>query len=187
MLRKRTWLSTLALLAGATAARPAVAAASSAPVRVCVEVVPKSWKDAGPAAAAASKQAAPSRPAEQPVQAPQPAAQSESSQNAAPSVRLPGPNAEADQPEAVRPDLYLRRLLEYEVTHDEAYDAATDGCQERMTVEIYELRDGWTVFGRFTRYAREEKVFGAHLEVIHSRPSRRSSSWAADRRSAARS
>ena len=69
-----------------------------------------------------------------------------------------------DDDQQVRPELYLKRLLEYEVTHDEAYDAVKDGCRERMTVELYELRDGWTVFGRFSRYAREEKIDHVKLD-----------------------
>jgi hypothetical protein len=76
----------------------------------------------------------------------------------------PKPSAHAAEEEQVRPELYLKRLLEYEVTHDEAYDAVKDGCRERMTVELYELRDGWTVFGRFSRYAREEKIDQVKLD-----------------------
>lgn len=53
---------------------------------------------------------------------------------------------------------YLRRMLEYEVTHDPSYEAVAKGCSQRITVELYPLKDGWTVFARYSGYAREEKV-----------------------------
>ncbi|MCA9647214.1 MAG: hypothetical protein KC492_41280, partial [Myxococcales bacterium] len=53
---------------------------------------------------------------------------------------------------------YLRRMLEYEVTHDPNYEAVQKGCGHRITVELYPLKDGWTVFARYSGYAREEKV-----------------------------
>jgi len=184
MLRKPHWLSALALLSCALATSSAQAA-SAAPVRVCVDVVQKSWKDAGsvapkptPAKPAKPPASAPAAPAEtkpapapaegQPAPPAQPSWLAEQSQAtkaaAAPAEPAKATESEDDDPNAVRPELYLRRLVEYEVTHDEAYDAVREGCQERLTVEIYELRDGWTVFGRFTRYAREEKVDYVRLD-----------------------
>ncbi|MEZ4231402.1 MAG: hypothetical protein R3B89_19655 [Polyangiaceae bacterium] len=53
---------------------------------------------------------------------------------------------------------YLRRMLQYEVTHDPNYEAVSKGCSQRITVELYPLKDGWTVFARYSGYAREEKV-----------------------------
>ncbi len=53
---------------------------------------------------------------------------------------------------------YLQRMLEYEVTHDPNYEAVARGCSQRITVELYPLKDGWTVFARYSGYAREEKV-----------------------------
>jgi hypothetical protein len=32
------------------------------------------------------------------------------------------------------------------------------GCDERLRVELYALEQGWTVFARFSEFAREEKV-----------------------------
>jgi hypothetical protein len=204
MLRKPHLLSALTVISATMAAPPVFAAAPTAPIRVCVDVVQKSWKDPGPAAPAPapakSAKAAPAVPVA-PVAPVAPSALAASVAPAAPAAAtgasagaqpLPdrpawfvdqnlaarpapapapapaepalAPGTEDDDASAVRPELYLRRLIEYEVTHDEGYDAAVQGCQDRLTVELYELRDGWTVFGRFTRYAREEKVDHVRLD-----------------------
>ncbi|MGE0323983.1 MAG: hypothetical protein AB7K71_07480 [Polyangiaceae bacterium] len=70
------------------------------------------------------------------------------------------PNEAEDLPEVSSFDApaYLRRMLEYEVTHDPNYEAVQKGCGQRITVELYPLKDGWTVFARYSGYAREEKV-----------------------------
>ena len=53
-----------------------------------------------------------------------------------------------------------------EVTHDAAYEAVAQGCAERMTVELYPIQGGWTVFGRFSRFAREEKVDAVQADEL---------------------
>jgi hypothetical protein len=81
--------------------------------------------------------------------------------------RLPPAVASAAQAEplpaspaapAIDPERYLRRLIEYQVAHHTKYDAVQTGCKERLTVELYALDRGWTVFARFSEFAREEKV-----------------------------
>lgn len=69
-----------------------------------------------------------------------------------PPVPTPAPGGAFDAP------AYLKRMLEYEVTHDPSYEAVSKQCAHRITVELYPLKDGWTVFARFSRFAREEKV-----------------------------
>jgi hypothetical protein len=54
-------------------------------------------------------------------------------------------------------------MLEYEVTHEPGFAAVTDGCTQRLTVELYQLESGWTVFARYSGTEREEKV--DHAEV----------------------
>src|SRR5262249_46490041 len=129
----RRW-SVCAVCVGALVVRPVWGAPPASAIKVCVEVVPKSWSTSNGAA-----------PAPEPLPPP------------LPLIKKPAPPTPSG-PESVRPELYLRRLLEYEVTHDEWYEAVDQGCQEHMIVELYDLSDGWTVFGRFSRFAREEKV-----------------------------
>lgn len=56
------------------------------------------------------------------------------------------------------PAAYLRRLVEHYVTHAKGFVAATDRCDERITIEMYPIKGGWTVFARNNKRAREEKV-----------------------------
>lgn len=56
------------------------------------------------------------------------------------------------------PAAYLRRLVEHYVTHAKGFVAATDRCDERITIEMYPIKGGWTVFARNSKRAREEKV-----------------------------
>ena len=144
----------------APAPAPSPARTQAGQTRVCVDVQLKSWREAAPVAPApppASAPAAPSAPAEPPP--PPPAAES------APPPSKPlgasaAPNGEhrREDPFAVQPERFLKRMVEYEVTHDEGAEAVSEGCQETLTVEMYPLPDGWTVFARFTGTAREEKV-----------------------------
>src|SRR5258706_1595380 len=153
---------------------PVLGAPAATAVRVCVEVVPKTWKDApasrvAPPPPASESKAAPAAPGASAPKLPPymlPMAEESSwlAQQSAALRDAPKPAARTGGEDQVRPELYLKRLLEYEVTHDEAYDAVNDGCTERMMVELYELRDGWTVFGRFSRYAREEKIDQVKLD-----------------------
>jgi hypothetical protein len=61
------------------------------------------------------------------------------------------------------PQRYLKRLLEYQVTHHTRYEAVQEECNERLVVELYALEQGWTVFARFSEFAREEKI--DHVEL----------------------
>lgn len=61
-------------------------------------------------------------------------------------------------PPGQNPLVYLRRLLEHFVTHERGFTAVADGCAERLNVELYPLREGWTAFVRYTGHGREERV-----------------------------
>ncbi len=54
--------------------------------------------------------------------------------------------------------VYLKRLFEHFVTHQPGYIAVPDGCTQRITVELYPLRQGWTAFARYSGTGREERV-----------------------------
>lgn len=53
---------------------------------------------------------------------------------------------------------YLKRLFEHYVTHADGYRAVDEGCAEHLTVELYPLDTGWTVFARYSGHSREEKI-----------------------------
>ena len=56
--------------------------------------------------------------------------------------------------------VYLERLIEHFVTHEPGFVAAEEGgqCAETITVELYPLKRGWTVFARYSGTSREERV-----------------------------
>jgi hypothetical protein len=56
------------------------------------------------------------------------------------------------------PEAYLKRLFEHFVTHQEGFVAVESGCRERMRVELFPLREGWTAFTRYSGHGREERV-----------------------------
>jgi len=145
--------------------------------RICVSVQQKSWyKPAAPVAATP-----PAPPVVEPVPPP-PAVQVNPRDNDAPfggpppmprwpppgpppspevtvrRVRLPA------NPHEIDPTQHLRRLLEYEVTHEPGFVAVDDRCEQRLTVELYQLESGWTVFARYSGTEREEKVDHAELD-----------------------
>lgn len=64
----------------------------------------------------------------------------------------------APVPSGIDPELYLQRLLAYQVTHHPRYEAVEKDCKQRLVVELYALDRGFTVFARFSEHAREEKV-----------------------------
>lgn len=72
--------------------------------------------------------------------------------------------AEVDDPYAIDPARYLDRMVRYEVTHEIGFEAVDKGCAERITIELYPLRDGWTVFARYSGHSREEKVDQVQLD-----------------------
>jgi hypothetical protein len=67
-------------------------------------------------------------------------------------------------PHEIDPTLHLRRMLEYEVTHEPGFAAVDERCEQRVTVELYQLESGWTVFARYSGTEREEKVDHAELD-----------------------
>ncbi len=77
-------------------------------------------------------------------------------------------NASSSDPEQdphrIDPAAYLRRLVEYYVTHDPGYEAVSSGCQQTLRIELYALKSGWTVFARYSGNAREEKVDSVKLD-----------------------
>ena len=73
--------------------------------------------------------------------------------------------AEVDDPYAIDPARYLDRMVRYEVTHEVGYEAVDKGCAAKIIIELYPLRDGWTVFARYEgNYRREEKVDQVQLD-----------------------
>jgi hypothetical protein len=133
---------------------------------VCVTVEQKSWykappSQASPPAAAPAPAAAPGGvlplpvgPVVGPVPPPAP-----------PPVAEPPrpPEARANTHE-IDPTLYLKRMLEYEVTHEPGFAAVDTGCTQRLTVELYQLQSGWTVFARYSGTEREEKIDHAEID-----------------------
>lgn len=114
-----------------------------ADVAVCVEVRQRSWTEPTAKVALPPAWAHVADPAKLPRQDPQP--------------QRPATN-EFD------PAAYLKRLLEYEVTHEPGFHSVHGKCAERMEIELYPLGTGWTVFGRYSGFAREEKVDRVELD-----------------------
>lgn len=84
-----------------------------------------------------------------------------------PVAEQPAPaEPEYRDPYAIDPALYLGRMVRYEVTHHPGYEAVAADCAERLVIELYPLRDGWTVFARFSKFAREEKVDHVQLDEL---------------------
>ena len=161
--------------------------AAFANTRICVSVQQKSWYKpvAAPAPAPAP---APGAPPPAPMMGPSPAPAPEvriiepeaSPYGPAPQGQPPGgwgappppppaqPPARKVRPPAnpheIDPTLHLRRMLEYEVTHEPGFAAVDDRCEQRLVIELYQLESGWTVFGRYSGTEREEKVDHAELD-----------------------
>ena len=157
---------------------------AAAEVTVCVNVTTKTWsKDQGAAAPAKPAETKPP-PVEQkppPGAAPKKAvlpAREGIAWNVGEDEAAPSPAQPAAPPAAVEPRVtwqagaeprreahdefdaaaFLERMIEYEVTHEVGFAAVEKGCLERITVELYPLEDGWTVFARYSGNQREEKV-----------------------------
>src|SRR5882672_5504359 len=73
--------------------------------------------------------------------------------------------AEADYG-AIDPILYLKRLMEYHVTHEPGFESVGKGCAETLVVELYSVKNGWTAFARYSGNAREEKVDVVRLDEL---------------------
>lgn len=181
--------------------------AAALPTSVCVDVEEKSWIQR-PAAdsktrsqtSEAASNAASSAPANAPKVSdtpptitalePQPPAAALQQAHDPESV-LPAPKRAPPPPAAPRarplpallglePAQYLKRLLEYQVTHHASYEAVLSGCGEHMKVELYALDRGWTVFARFSQFAREEKVDRVLLDEFGALADRLSRALLAD-------
>ncbi|MBU0553159.1 hypothetical protein KKF91_07350 [Myxococcota bacterium] len=74
----------------------------------------------------------------------------------------------AYDPYAIDPAAYLERNVRYEITHEVGFEAVDSGCAERVTIELYPLRQGWTIFARYSGHAREEKVNEVQLDEFVS-------------------
>ena len=157
--------------------------------RICVSVQQKSWYKPVPQPAAPPAPA-PTANAPQPAPAPAPPPPPRQREGGdtfvggpppMPQQTWPGPGPMAappppppeqrvrrvrppSNPHELDPTQYLRRLLEYEVTHEPGFAAVDDRCEQRITVELYPLESGWTVFARYTGTEREEKVDHAELD-----------------------
>lgn len=66
----------------------------------------------------------------------------------------------------VNPVFYLKRLVEYHVTHEPGFESAASGCSQTITVELYPVKHGWTVFARYSGNGREEKVDVVRLDEL---------------------
>ncbi|MFZ5895738.1 MAG: hypothetical protein ACOY0T_32070 [Myxococcota bacterium] len=72
--------------------------------------------------------------------------------------RDPRVQSGAHLPLGQTPEVYLRRLLEHFVTHERGFIAVKQGCEQRIVVDLYPLRLGWTVFARYSGNGREERI-----------------------------
>ena len=161
-----------------------VSNAAFANTRICVSVQQKSWyKPAPPPPAQPPPPPAPvampgfePEPAPAPPPPPPPARGKEGAPayvGGAPAWPAPPPppgevtvtrRRIQPNPHEIDPTLHLRRMLEYEVTHEPGFVAVEDKCEQRITIELYQLESGWTVFARYSGTEREEKVDHAELD-----------------------
>lgn len=152
----RNILTVLIFLLGSTALTHAET------TTICVDVQVKSWKAGADDAAAAA-------PGDK-VDATLAAARDGLETMGTELVRSPATEtaaiiADVDDPYAIDPARYLDRMVRYEVTHEIGYEAVAKGCAARIIIELYPLRDGWTVFAQYKgNYRREEKVDQVQLD-----------------------
>jgi hypothetical protein len=74
------------------------------------------------------------------------------------SPRPTAKEADANLPIGENPVSYLKRLIEYFVTHEPGFVAVAAQCQEHLDVELYPLLQGWTAFARYSGTGREERI-----------------------------
>jgi hypothetical protein len=153
---------------------------AAANTRICVSVQQKSWykpgASAAPPPAKPSASAAPTlgpAPAPNAGLRPQPGFEGiseEAAYGGSPQARAAPPDAAANAPRPpanlheIDPTLHLRRMLEYEITHEPGFAAVDERCEQKLVVELYQLESGWTVFARYSGTEREEKVDHAELD-----------------------
>lgn len=75
-----------------------------------------------------------------------------------PPLAAASASSKPNLPLGQRPLAYLKRLLEYFISHESGFVAVKNDCQETMHIELYPLLDGWTAFARYTGTGREERV-----------------------------
>lgn len=117
---------------------------------VCVQVMvrgPEAEKPKPPSLPPPPRLAAPGEP--KPI---------EELETPSPPPPRPKPPADPNVPIGQEPVTYLKRLIEYFVTHERGFVAVQSGCQERIDVELYPLQQGWTIFARYSGSGREERV-----------------------------
>ena len=94
----------------------------------------------------------------------------EPNHDAAPPARAPNYTRLADAASAdyrtIDPILYLKRLVEYHVTHEPGFESVEKGCAETLVVELYSVKNGWTAFARYSGNAREEKVDVVRIDEL---------------------
>ncbi len=156
--------------------------AARAATQVCVSIEQKSWyRPLAPPAPRATVPPPPPPvrlmvPDDEPLLAP-----------ASPKPEPPPPPPPSGEPggrthgatREIDPPLYLKRLIEYEVTHEPGFVAVDQGCQQHLVVELYQLESGWTVFARYGD--REEKVDRAQLDEFTELAQRLASALLHDR------
>lgn len=161
---KTAW--TLLVAAAVTFVAPTEAAADNR--RVCVEVVLQRW---------AARQTTASKPDAAKPDAPKPDAPKPdvakpdvagapdsglviagSDADVLPALAPTVKERPANLPIGQRPLGYLKRLLEYYVSHEKGFVAVQTGCEATLRVELYPLTDGWTAFARYSGTGREERI-----------------------------
>jgi hypothetical protein len=179
---KRSLVAIAALLALSLTA----GAARAADVKVCVEVVERIEELGGKGEAEKPVEPAPTTAPEPAVEAtaPAPAPTGEAVLPPAPPTAgfplapQPKPRAPAEPLFTAKPArgpiplwtsdtklpigqtsvVYMKRLFEHFVTHQPGYIAVDEKCDQRIMVELYPLREGWTAFARYSGTGREERV-----------------------------
>ena len=138
--------------------------------RVCVSVLQKTWYKASVGPTNAAGDAAQSKPSHQGARVagpPQPPGDTPLLPDTGWKQSDPTPPPPAAAPRNVHeidPTTYLQRMLEYEITHEPGFAAVDQNCSQRITVELYQLQTGWTVFARYSGTEREEKVDHAEID-----------------------
>jgi hypothetical protein len=142
---------------------------AAATTQVCVSVQQKSWYRPPPSphvavSAAPDADRPPAAAPPSPASTSTPTSRPPESGAATAGAPAPAParEREREREREIDPTLYLKRMLEYEVTHENGFVAVAEGCQQRLVVELYQLESGWTVFGHYGE--REEKIDRAELD-----------------------
>jgi len=97
-----------------------------------------------------------------------------------PQTPPPAARAREWQPRELDPASYLRRLLEYQVTHRDGFETDRQTCSEHVRVQLYPLEQGYTAFARYTGTAREEKVDEVALDEFRALAQRLASALLGD-------